>query len=418
MRNRAPWFLGVLVAWPGFVRAQEDESDLEARVTELERENEELQRRIDVIAEEQERLELGELVPPIGASQWGLGPAASKVYGVESGISLGGYGEALYRFSNRSDEFDFLRGVLYVGYRFDEHWVFNSEIEYEHASTGEEGEVSLEFAYLDWLNDPALNARAGLVLIPMGFLNELHEPTTFLSATRPETERRIIPSTWREMGAGVFGDAGPISYRTYIVNGFDATGFEDTGLRGGRQDGSKAKAEDLAIVARADWTDTPGLLAGGSVYYGDSGQDQAGLGGTGTSIYEVHAEWKARGLWLRGLFAHAEVDDVTQLNNALGFVGNKSVGEELEGWYVEAGYDIWALIDPEAPAAVRPYVRYERVDTQVEVPTGFASSPANDFDVVTVGINVQPIDQLAFKLEYQDFETAADGVNLSVGYAF
>ena len=204
------------------------------------------------------------------------------------------------------------------------------------------------------------------------------------------------------MGAGVFGDAGPISYRTYIVNGFDATGFEDTGLRGGRQDGSKAKAEDLAIVARADWTDTPGLLAGGSVYYGDSGQDQAGLGGTGTSIYEVHAEWKARGLWLRGLFAHAEVDDVTQLNNALGFVGNKSVGEELEGWYVEAGYDIWALIDPEAPAAVRPYVRYERVDTQVEVPTGFASSPANDFDVVTVGINVQPIDQLAFKLEYQE----------------
>ncbi len=418
MRNRAPWLLGVLVAWPGFVRAQEDESDLEARVTELERENEELQRRIDVIAEEQERLELGELVPPVGESQWGLGPAASKIYGVDSGISLGGYGEALYRFSTRSDEFDFLRAVLYVGYRFDEHWVFNSEIEYEHASTGEEGEVSLEFAYLDWLNDPALNARAGLVLIPMGFLNELHEPTTFLSATRPETERRIIPSTWREMGAGVFGDAGPISYRTYIVNGFDATGFGDTGLRGGRQDGSKAKAEDLAIVARADWTDMPGLLAGGSVYYGDSGQDQVGLGGSGTSIYEVHAEWKARGLWLRGLFAHAEVDDVTQLNNALGFVGNKSVGEELEGWYVEAGYDIWALIDPEAPAAVRPYVRYERVDTQVEVPTGFASSPANDFDVVTVGISVQPIDQLAFKLEYQDFETAADGVNLSVGYAF
>ncbi len=418
MRNRAVWLLAGLVAWPGLVRAQEEEGDLEARVTELERENEELRRRIDVVAEEQERLELGELVPPVGESQWGLGPAASKVYGVESGISLGGYGEALYRFSNRSDEFDFLRGVLYVGYRFDEDWVLNSEFELEHASTGEEGEVSLEFAYLDYLHDPALNARAGLVLIPMGFLNELHEPTTFLSATRPETERRIIPSTWREMGAGVFGDAGPISYRTYIVNGFDATGFGDTGLRGGRQDGSKAKAEDLAIVARADWTDTPGLLAGGSVYYGDSGQDQAGLGGTGTSIYEVHAEWKARGLWLRGLFAHAEVDDVTQLNNALGFVGNKSVGEELEGWYVEAGYDIWALIDPEAPAVVRPYVRYERVDTQAEVPTGFASSPANDFDVVTVGINVQPIDQLAFKLEYQDFETAADGVNLSVGYAF
>ncbi len=147
MRNRAPWFLGVLVAWPGFVRAQEDESDLEARVTELERENEELQRRIDVIAEEQERLELGELVPPVGESQWGLGPAASKVYGVESGISFGGYGEAHYRFSTRSDEFDFLRAVLYVGYRFDEHWVFNSEIEFEHASTGEEGDNRTRISY-------------------------------------------------------------------------------------------------------------------------------------------------------------------------------------------------------------------------------------------------------------------------------
>ena len=146
MRNGASWLLAVLVAWPGLVRAQEDESDLEARVAELEREKEELRRRIDVIAEEQERLELGELVPPIGESQWGLGPAASKIYGVESGISLGGYGEALYRFSTGSDQFDFLRAVLYVGYRFDEDWVFNSEIEFEHASTGEEGEVSLEFA--------------------------------------------------------------------------------------------------------------------------------------------------------------------------------------------------------------------------------------------------------------------------------
>src|SRR4030095_768336 len=110
---------------------------------------------------------------------------------------------------------------------------FNSEIEYEHATTGEgdeeKGEVSVEFAYLDYLIRPEVNVRAGLVLIPVGFINELHEPPVFLGARRPEVEDRIIPTTWRELGAGVFGDAGPITYRAYVVNGLDSSGIEAGG---------------------------------------------------------------------------------------------------------------------------------------------------------------------------------------------
>src|SRR5438477_50729 len=83
------------------------------------------------------------------------------------------------------------------------------EIEVEHAVSASDkgGEVEVEFAYLDYLFSKSLRARAGLMLIPMGLVNELHEPPTFLGALRPDVEERLIPSTWRELGAGVYGDA-------------------------------------------------------------------------------------------------------------------------------------------------------------------------------------------------------------------
>jgi hypothetical protein len=406
----------------GVAGAQET---LEERVNRLEAENAELNRKVDLLAEAQEDFDLTGLVPAMGDSEHGLGPAASKVYSVDEGVSLGGYGEAIYQnyAGSKADSADFLRAILYVGYRFDENWVFNSEYEFEHASTGEEGETSVEFATLDYLHRPEVNFRAGLVLSPMGFLNELHEPQTYLGATRPEVERRIIPSTWREIGAGVFGEAGPISYRAYLIGGFDGIDFTDAGLRGGRQKGSKIRAEDIAVVARADWTDTPGVLVGGSVYHGDSGQDRAGLGATTTTIVEAHAEYRSRGWWARGLVAHASVDDVTELN-AVRFAADPmltladSVGEEMNGGYLEVGYDVWSCLVPDGKAAVRPYCRYEWVDTQADVPTGFVSDPLNDFDILTVGLNVQPIDRLVFKIDYQDFERSPDRLNVSMGYAF
>lgn len=404
----------LLLAFPAPLLSAQD---LTPRVEALEKRNAELEARLSALADEQEGFMLRDLVAPAGESRYGLGPSASKVYAAEEGsLSLGGYGEALYERHNGSgtDRVDLLRVVLYLGYRFDEHWVFNSELEYEHA--GEE--VGVEFATLDYLWRECANFRVGLMLIPMGFVNEVHEPPTFLAARRPETERRILPSTWRENGVGVFGDVGPVSYRAYVVNGFDATGFTDAGLRGGRQNGSEALAEDMALVARADWTETPGLLAGGSVYFGDAGQDQAGLGSTSTTIGELHAEWHARGLWVRGLAAMAEVDDIAELNAANGFVGADSVGEEMDGAYVEAGYDVLVPLAPGSAHSLSPYVRWEQLDTQTEVPSGFASDPANDLDILTLGLNWRPRSNLVFKAEYQDLDDAADGVNVAMGFSF
>src|SRR5262249_57261922 len=112
----------------------------------------------------------------------------------------------------------------YLGYKFDEHFLLNSELEYENAvvASDKNGEAEVEFAYLDYLHSRAANARAGLVLIPMGLVNQLHEPTTFLGARRPEGEPQIIPSTWRELGLGVYGQAGAFNHYGHILNRFNA----------------------------------------------------------------------------------------------------------------------------------------------------------------------------------------------------
>jgi hypothetical protein len=381
---------------------------------------EELERRLDVLAEEIERLKIGEAATPADTSEHGLGPAASKIYRAERGVSIGGYGEFLYQDSDEESELDLLRAVLYFGYKFNDHFVFNSEIEYEHA--GEE--IGVEFAYLDYLWRPQANLRAGLLLLPMGFLNELHEPTTFLGANRPETERRIIPSTWSENGFGLFGEAGPFSYRTYVVAGLNATGFEAGGLREGRQEGKESNAENLAWTGRLDFTGVPGLLIGGSAYIGNSGEGSHGEEEeeelaladdgpeveVGTRILEGHVEWKWRGLELRALAVQADLDDVADLNRALGLQGGGSVGERLAGHYVQLGYDLLAGRGGEQ--ALIPYARWEAFNTQDRVPAGFAADPLNDVEIVTLGIEYKPIDQIVIKADHQKIDNEAfDGTN-------
>ncbi|HKX45236.1 MAG TPA: hypothetical protein VJP77_00830, partial [Planctomycetota bacterium] len=424
-------------AAPAPAQATGQES-VEARLARLEAANEELRRQLGLLSDEVESTQLGDVAPrAVRSSQFGLAPAASKVYGTDSGVSLGGYGEMLYQNKQGSgtDELDFLRAVLYAGYRFDEHWVFNSEIEFEHATVEDTdtdgtdpdtapGSVSVEFAYLDYLHTDALNARVGLLLVPMGLLNELHEPTTFLSADRPETEKRILPSTWRENGAGVHGTLGEsFDYRAYVVNGFDASGFSAAGLRGGRQKGGKALAEDFAGVARVDYVGTPGLLAGGSVYYGQADQEQ-GAEDVDVAIAELHADARFGGFRLRALAAVAELDGVEALNAAQGIApgSNASIGESQLGWYAEAGYDVLQLVSPTSKQSLVPFVRYESLDTQDEVPDGFVSNPANDLDLVTYGVAWQPMERVIFKADYVDADngsgTATDLLRLSVGYVF
>ncbi len=395
----------------------------------------ELERRIDLLAEEIERLRLGSSAASADRVEHGLAPAASKVYRTERGVSLGGYGELVYHdLAGRGDgdpggddggsTLDLERLVLYVGYRFDERFVFNSEIEIEHAKVeGDEGEVAVELAYLDFLWRPEANLRAGLVLVPMGLVNELHEPTVLLTARRPEVERRLLPSTWRENGLGLFGEAGALSYRTYVLAGLSAEGFSaDEGLRGGRQEGAESSARDLAWVGRVDWAGVPGLRVGGSLFRGDSGQGLVTDGRrlrVGTTLGEAHLDWRRSGLRLRALVARAELDEVAALDRALGLAGVESIGSVQTGGYLEVGFD---LLAGRGARSLTPYARWEWVDTQAAVPAGYAADPANDLEILTVGLAFQPVDRIVLKLDYQDFDDAGgdarDRVNAALGWSF
>jgi hypothetical protein len=423
---RAVLLVSMLLVLPVLLAAQQTDSAAIA----------DLQQRLDAVSRQLERLELDRADAGVADTvTGGLAPAASKVYRVRQGVSLGGYGEMLYEnfagsnqngaASGLTDQIDALRAILYVGYRFNDRWLFNSEIEFEHASTEDGGEASLEFGYLEYRPSQALGIRAGLLLAPMGFLNEIHEPPTWLGARRPLTETFIIPSTWRENGVGIVGEHGVLSYRAYVMSGFNGVaGFSaEEGLREGRENGAKAIAENFGAVGRLDATLRPGLLVGAAGYIGHSGQGAADAEGdlhARTTIVEAHAQYRAHGFDLRALGALASVDDAARINAVQGLSGSESIGSRLTGWYVQGGYDV--LHASRTTAALLPYVRYEQVNTQQEVPDGFSANPANDRQVISLGAMWKPIPMIAVKGEYQidrnDAGTGVNRVNVVVGYLF
>jgi hypothetical protein len=400
---------------------------------------ERLEKQIDALSREIESLKMGEAAaaPVAGSSVHGFGPAASKVYQLREGVSLGGYGEMVYRdfagkddsggASGEPDRLDLLRAVFYFGYKWNDRILFNSEIEFEHATTGEgdeeKGEVSVEFAYLDFLSKKGFNARAGLVLLPLGIINEMHEPTTFPGVLRPRVETAIIPTTWREAGAGVFGETKWIAYRAYLVAGLDALGFTaEEGLREGRQGGSNSLAEDFALTGRLDMIGVPGLVAGVGAFSGNSGQGQIPAGAR-VDLIDIHAQFQWRGLEARGLWTQASLEDVAVINQALGIAAgsDESVGEHLKGWYLQAAFDLLSL-GAGSSQMLAPFVRYEALDTQDGVPDSFVQNPAFQQRVRSIGLTWKPIPQVALKADYQDVDngagTGVDEYHLGLGWIF
>jgi hypothetical protein len=397
---------------------------VEERLAKLEQAHREL---LEAHSREIERLQFGGFSPALGDRRFGMGPAASKVYGQDQGLSIGGYGEFLYQQrSGAGDLFDVQRGILYVGYRFDEHWVFNSELEVEHASTSSSsgttssgGSVSLEFSYLEYLHDESFNLRAGLLLVPLGFINEMHEPTTFLSAVRPETELRIIPSTWRENGIAAHGKLGDFDYKAGLITSLNGERFSAAGLRDGRQKGNRAAADDFALVGRLDWQCCEGLTVGGALFVGDTGHDGVDASSNvipsmRTTILEGHAEYQAAGFVLRGLYTRARVDDTGAFNSNTG----ANLARRMQGYYAELGYDVMAGFWPETGQALLPYCRWEALDTQAEMAPGFVADPTRDETILTFGIHYRPIDQVVIKVDFQSFDQADDRFQIGMGYVF
>ena len=402
----------------------------------------ELETQIEAITRDLEELTLGTaVVNPSERGAFGMAPAAGKVYTINQGVSIGGYGEVLYQgyagtkengdASGKTAKLDAYRGIIYVGYKFNDKVLFNSEIEIEHGSTGLAGSASLEFAYLDYKLTDNFGLRAGLLLVPVGITNEVHEPPVWLGTIRPRSENKIIPTTWRESGFGFFGETETFSYRAYLVNSLDgigggsagSKGFSSSGLRGGRQKGSKAIAENFSAVGRVDYTGTPGLMIGTSLYTGDQGHN-SDLNGRevsiGTTIWEGHIKYQGRGFDIQALTALASVDNADKLNEMKGLTGSGSVGEKMSGWYAQLGYDL--LFSSASEQALLPYVRYEAVNTQVDVPSGYSSSGSKDFNVTTIGLAWKPIGNTVLKTDYEIHSNASSSginqFNVAIGWLF
>jgi len=394
----------------------------------------ELDAKVDAIASELNRLRESLSVPEEESrkSHFGLGPAASKVY-ANDGLSIGGYGElflghslgdAETRGPHRGDTYRF---IAYLGYKFSDLVVFNTELEFEHAD-----EAFVEFMYVDLMFSEALNLRTGLMLMPMGIINEMHEPTTYRGNFRPETERRIIPSTWREAGIGLLGALGAVNYKLYLVSGLDGTGFGGAGVRGGRQKGSQFVWEDKGVVARVDWSDGEMLDIGASAYYGGADHDPTGEQEVTHLIYEAHVIFRVAGAEVRGLFAEGRIDGA---DGQSGVADDPATPEDesaglfpatptvQRGYYVEASYDLGPALGFER-TGLSPFFRFERLDLQVEMPDGLMIDGGRNTTRITGGLEYKPHPDVVFKGEYERVQSDAEGaepdqeLRLGVGFIF
>jgi hypothetical protein len=298
--------------------------------------------------------------------------------------------------------------------------------------------VSVEFSYLDFLIDPLFNARAGNLLIPMGFVNLLHEPPTYWGNFRSFVETTIIPSTWREMGVGAHGGKDGVRYSAYVLNGFNASKFDDTGVRGGRQKANRALWEDIGVVGAVDYafgmTSNGTAQVGLSAFYG--GADQGMLEtpdgesfSVTNQIYEAHVEFRKGGFKARALAAASRISNAGPLSEALFGEENgtvtRQVPENQVGWYVEGGYDVAPHLVRQARFTLTPWVRFEEYNLQNEVSTvtGLPANPALDGTILTVGLESKPHPNVVLKLDLVfpsrgSDDPVSDEIRLGAGFIY
>ncbi|MBE0643994.1 MAG: hypothetical protein IH600_07930 [Bacteroidetes bacterium] len=351
--------------------------------------------------------------------------AVGTAYGQDSGTNIGGYGEIHYNEPEGSGKgvLDFHRFVLYVNHQFDDWVSFTSELEVEHTFVGPEensGELSLEQAFIELRPSDAIGVRAGILLVPVSLINAYHEPPTFHGVERPNYHRNLIPTTWREAGVGIFGSpVHDLNYQVYVMSSLTAEGLSgSSGLRGARQKGILSSTADIAVTGRIEYLPLLGLSVGGSFFTGATTGGNASLGDGTVTLLSGDVRYGIGNLALRGEAAMISIADADKLNAAF----DKGVADNLNGWYIEAAYNILPHLTAETEQQMYLFGRYERYNTQAKV-TGFTANDAYDRTEITAGITYKPVPDVAFKIDYQLFDDARDAdakgqFNAGVGYAF
>ena len=324
--------------------------------------------------------------------------------------TIGGYGEVHYTNptgSGRPGEVNVKRFVLFLSHAFSERITLRSELEVEDTKIegGEGGgEVALEQAYLDYRFSEAFTLRAGLVLAPIGILNETHEPPTFNGVARPAFDTEVIPSTWRDIGVGAVGavpGAEGLNYRVYLVNGLKAEGFAGTsGIRGGRQEGKEASFANPSFTGRLEWT-RPGLRVGSSFWYGGSAAQDSVLGHASFAapVFLLSADGRldVGPAAFRAVLARITIADAGAINTRYG----SDVGRRIEGGYLEGALNLLAIAAPASTQRLNAFVRHERYNLHAAVPAQTTANLGYARRLTTVGLAWKPLWNVVFKADYQ-----------------
>lgn len=357
-------------------------------------------------------------------------------------IIIGGYGQIDYNqplndTASANGKMDVHRMIIFMGYKFNDRVQFVTEIEMEHVK-----EIYVEQAFLNYQISGPLNLRAGLMLIPMGIINEYHEPTTFNGVERPNLDGAIVPTTWREMGAGFAGnlDKYSLKYQAYVVNGF--LGYDgggklrgSDGFRKGRQKGAESTISSPNFSTKLDFYGIKGLKLGAAAYIGNTqstafdglpNNDTLGLAAqadstvVGLTMFGFDARYQYKALHLRGQFITTSISNVEEYNTYTG----SDLGSSMMGYYGEVGYDVLSIFKKDAKEKLILFGRYEFYDTHNSTPNGTTKNDSYGRTDMTFGVTYKVSNGAAFKADYQIFDNNAKGntpsnqINLGVGVWF
>jgi hypothetical protein len=349
----------------------------------------ELERRLNIVSEELDRMK-------------GSGSAG----GGHSKTSVHGYGETHFSAQPETDtKIDQHRFVIGVHSEITDWIHLNAEIDFEHAAQ----KLEFEFGQIDFLLSDGLNLRGGVMLMPMGNLNEFHEPNKFFTPERPDYHSKLIPTTWQQAGLGLFGAQGDISYRFYVVNALQALdetrSFQnDSFVRKGRSQINEISAGNAAVVGRVE-KKQPGGQAGLSFYSGNSSGDYIDEGGNVTMLeFDYKTKRGAYDLDF-GVFK-GWIADSTELNAACddgvsGTACDGDIPEEAFGLLATFAVHLPELMGKAVTYDLIPFVQYQKIKPQDAVGGGATDSPKANWDVLTIGASYMPHPHVAIKTAWR-----------------
>jgi hypothetical protein len=373
--------------------------------------------------------------------------AATQRASWAANTTVSSYGEIGYTRPTKqvdASNTDVQRAVIGIQHRFDDKTKMVAEWEWEHAVTSadDSGESEVEQLWVEREFDNGVKGRAGLFLMPVGLINQTHEPTAYYGVYRPDTDTKIIPSTWREVGLGANGDsANGLNWDLAIttapnLSAWDAGSTEarDRGpLQSIHGEGQFAAARTFGTVAALNWRGIPGLWVGGSAVFDNIGQSQPGFAGNGAKLLmiEGHARYQIGRLDLAAEAVRGQINGATRFNQALStgdFESPTLVPHLFYGGYVQAAYNLVQAGD----YRLTPFARYEVLNTAA----GFGSLPVSaggikqpDEKILTVGASLFIGEGIVLKADYRDYRqhklpdtdehfTLGNSLNLGVGFAF